>query len=428
MAHLPPDDAPTEKVTPGQFGLWGKEEKRDWPLIASEEARVALSAFGLPINARIDWHSERPFSAVARLATEDGQIRFLKRHHYALRDADALETEHRFIAHLAARGHGVALPLSTKDGRTAFVRGEWCYECFPRLNGKDLYRDTMSWEPYRSSAHALEAGRALAAFHEASLGWEAPTRAEKPLVSSLSPFLHTDGPAIGLSEWIEGQPSLLNAIIRYGGLARLIDLVAPLLENARHILANVTPHWGHGDWHGSNLVWRREQGIDTVHAPFDFSMADRTSRHFDIAVALERSMIDWLHPISPPDHGPPVATSSAYHERRTSPDTTSSVTCLKPGRGVEYHVQHEHIDAFLQGYGSVYALKQADNAAIAAMLPLAHITFACSEIWYYDTLVNAPDLACATWETYLQDHSLWFVHGHGGALCTSVASRGGVGR
>jgi len=407
MTQKPPEDAPTEEATPGQFGLWGKEEKRDWPLIASGEARDALTAFGIPVDAHIDWHSARPFSAVARLSTEDGQIRFLKRHHRALRNADALEEEHRFIAHLASRGLQVALPLSTQSGRTAFSRDAWCYECFPCLDGEDLYRDTMSWEPYRSSSDACEAGRALAVFHDASAGWMAPSRAESPLVSSLCPFLHPEGPAEGLREWIEQQAALSKAITRHVGIRQLLALVTPLLDKARPWLADATPHWGHGDWHGSNLVWRHEQGIDVVQAPFDFSMADRTSRHFDIAVALERSMIDWLHPTNPSDR-------------------TASISPGRVDRYAEYEVQHLHVDAFLRGYGSAYPLTQADHAAIAAMLPLAHMTFACSEIWYYDTLVNAPALADTTWQTYLQDHSLWFMHGRGAALCASIASGGGA--
>lgn len=408
-----------ENVAPGQFGIWGKENRRDWPPITEDEVRSALVSFGIaPDGIGIGWHSARPFSAVARLDGRDGVVRFLKRHHKALRSRHVLDSEHGFMAHLACNGLPVALPLPMRNGGTVLVQDEWCYELFDGLEGEDLYRETMSWEPYRSVAHATEAGRALAIFHAASAGWTAPSRADQPLVSALSPFLDPLGPVAGLSEWICRQESLHTALDRNGGLARLLGDLCPLLERAAPFLALSSPHWGHGDWHGSNLVWRRGCQGDHVVAPFDFSMADCTSRHFDIAVALERSMIDWLHPMRP--EAMAQGGQDGADTLIRPPDRAEDLA--GPSAIPDYTVQHEHIAAFLQGYGRVHALGKCDYEMIAAVLPLAHIVFACSEIWYYDVLLGAPDLARVACETYLHDHTAWFAHGRGAELCTAIAT------
>ncbi|WP_051537358.1 phosphotransferase enzyme family protein [Asaia prunellae] len=187
-------------TSPGQFGLWGRETKRDWPLITQDEASLVLAAFDLPDITPIEWHSARPFSAVSRLSDCDGKNWFLKRHHRFLRDESALAEEHDLIAHLAGQGLSVACPLEASSGKTSLSLGEWCYECFPALGGNDLYRDRLSWEPYLTRHHAQEAGYALACLHEKAQSWNAPSRSTRPLVSSVIPLLDRHGPETGLKD------------------------------------------------------------------------------------------------------------------------------------------------------------------------------------------------------------------------------------
>ncbi|RUT25908.1 hypothetical protein C0V97_08675 [Asaia sp. W19] len=398
---------------PGQFGLWGKEAKRDWPLITKNEAQEALGAFGLTCEEAIEWHSARPFSAVSRLRDGSGAIWFLKRHHRALRDAAALRQEHDFIAHLARHGLAVALPRATSSGDTTYSsQGRdgaiWCYECFPALDGQDLYRDRMSWESYLTADQAFEAGNALARFHRAAEGYSAPSRAQRSLVSALTPLCGPQGPASGLQAWIASMPDLEQALTDLGGDHALIAALTPHFERAAPLLVAPVLRWGHGDWHGSNLIWHErpapqssaaqsDEASYSAGVPFDFSMADLTTRGFDLAVALERSMIGWLTPHATPD---------------TAPD---------------YSVGWKQVRAFLRGYHEEWPLTAQDRAGIAAFLPLAHVSFACSEIWYYTCLVEQPALARVTHDTYLVAHARWFSTKNGQKLLDLVASPDSLG-
>ncbi|GAB6854491.1 phosphotransferase enzyme family protein [Asaia astilbis] len=382
--------------SPGQFGLWGQESKRDWPLITPDEASRVLTAFGLNGVETIDWHSARPFSAVSRLSDEAGKSWFLKRHHRALRDPVALGEEHALITHLHHSGLGVACPRAAKDGTFTVAIGAWSYECFPAIRGADLYRDRMSWEPYLSLHHAHEAGAALARFHEASKGWDASPRSDRPLVSALTPLLDDKGPAEGLKSWAARNRDLHAALENEGSLETIFAPLQPHLDHAAPFLKRALLLWGHGDWHGSNLSWCGVEGKETVSAPFDFGMSDLTTRGFDIAVALERSMFGWM--------GPQQTTESAL------PDFT---------------VHLDQIDAFLAGYEQIHSLSAHDHAEIAAYLPLAHVTFACSEIWYYAHLLHAAELAKTTCTTYLQGHARWFSADHGRSILNHIATRCG---
>ncbi|NVN44998.1 phosphotransferase [Asaia siamensis] len=382
----------SESTSPGQFGLWGKESKRDWPLITQDEAAHALAAFALHDVTPIEWHSARPFSAVSRLGDKTGRAWFLKRHHSALRNCEALAEEHRLIAHLAEQGMTVARPLATGNGISVFTLGCWNYECFPALDGRDLYRDRLSWEPYLSHHQAWEAGRGLAAFHQAAQNYNAPARPDRPLVSSLTPLLDTRGPEIGLERWIARNIPLRDAIEALGGMAPILAALRPHFERARPFLERPVLQWGHGDWHGSNLTWHGEAGHEKTGAVFDFSMADKTTRGFDIAVALERSMISWMKPNHASDGGPPDFTSEL-----------------------------DQITVFLDGYDSVCSLSRQKREEIAAFLPLAHVTFAFSEIWYYHCLLERPDLAKTTRDTYLIDHARWFSGAHGQDVLRLIA-------
>ncbi|WP_438382225.1 phosphotransferase [Asaia sp. BMEF1] len=380
-------------ASPGQFGLWGKETKRDWPLITQDEASRALAAFGLRDVTPIEWHSARPFSAVSRLSDDQGRSWFLKRHHHALRDKAALAEEHRLIAHLAERGITVARPLATESGDSVFTLGDWSYECLPGLEGRDLYRDRLSWEPYLSRHQAFESGRALAVFHDAAQSYDGQARPERPLVSSLTPLLDERGPEIGLCSWIASNAAMRGAIDTQGGAEAILTALRPHFRRAAPFLASPATQWGHGDWHGSNLTWHGAPEHEKIGAVFDFSMADRTTRGFDIAVALERSMIDWMNPLHDPE-----------------------------GSLCDFASEPGQITAFLAGYDDVHPLSRREREEIAAFLPLAHVTFACSEIWYYQCLLDLPDLAKTTYDTYLLGHANWFSGKQGYEMLELIAA------
>src|SRR5664280_2264413 len=120
-------------------GLDGTLVAPDWPPLTLTEVRAVLAEFpnlGEPVELLSI--SPRPFSAASVVATRRQRV-FIKRHHHAVRDADALTEEHRFIAHLRARGAAVPKVFAAASGTTAIEIGEWTYEVHETPKGVDLY-------------------------------------------------------------------------------------------------------------------------------------------------------------------------------------------------------------------------------------------------------------------------------------------------
>lgn len=376
----PPRQPPA--TTPAQFGVHGVQDKRDWPPLTEAEVAAVLAQYAsLPPVTAILWHSMRPFSAagIVLLKGDGPKTVVVKRHHAQLRSVAALEVEHAFMQHLRERGIPVSTVLSTAEGATAVTQDIWTYEVFLPAQGEDLYRDTMSWLPYQSTDHARIAGAELARLHKAAKGFDAPARGETcPLVSGMV--------AVGQAEllpalraWITRQPGLAQQLAGRPWEQDVQTVLEPFHAKLRPLLADVTPCWGHGDWHGSNLLWvtGQEAGVASV---LDFGMADRTCAVFDLAVALERSGVKWLDLPSP---------------------------------GV---VVYPQMQALLQGYQSVRPLSEAERALLVAFMPLVHVEFAFSEVAYFGALLKDAASAEVAYTEYLLDHARWFASREGRAL------------
>ncbi|MFT9018503.1 phosphotransferase enzyme family protein [Acetobacter malorum] len=367
---------------PGQFGVHGVQDKRDWPPLTEAEVAGVLSHYvSLSPVTSILWHSMRPFSAagIVLLKGDGPTTVVVKRHHTQLRSVAALEVEHAFMQHLREQGIPVSTVLSTGSGATAVTQDIWTYEVFLPSKGQDLYRDTMSWQPYQSADHARIAGAELARLHIAAEGFDAPARGEScPLVSSMV--------AVGQAEllpalraWVARQPGLPQQLAGRPWEQDVQTVLEPFHARLRPLLADITPCWGHGDWHGSNLLWAADEkaGVASV---LDFGMADRTCAVFDLAVALERSGVKWLD---------------------------------LPAPGV---VVYSQMQALLAGYQSVRPLTEAERLLLVAFMPLVHVEFALSEVAYFGALLKDAASAEVAYTEYLLDHARWFTSKEGRAL------------
>ncbi|WP_338331837.1 phosphotransferase [Acetobacter sp. LMG 32666] len=362
-----------------QFGVHGVQGKRDWPCLTLEETRYVLGFFHkLPPAEHVAWHSMRPFSALGRVRLAGQGECLLKRHHVALRCVTWLEEEHAFINHLAGLGVAVCPPLVLPDGHTALTVGEWTYEVFPPAHGCDLYRDVMSWQPYFSARQAFGAGVALGRLHVAAASFAAPARGGGQVVPLLSGLRVVGQPHFlpALQRWVARQPHLLSALAPRDWVGDVAAVLAPFHQKLQPLLPHIIPAWGHGDWHGSNLFWN----TDDVSTVLDFGMADRTCAPFDLAVALERAVVDWL---------------------------------ALPAPQV---VAWEQVDALLAGYQSVRPLSDLECAQVVAFLPLVHVEFALSEVGYFAGLVDDPPSAEVAYTDYLLGHGRWFAFGEGRTL------------
>lgn len=342
----------------------------DWPPITDGEAAEVLRSWGRP-PGRVVWRSPRPFSAGALVEGPDGTRVFVKRHHRRVRTAEALVIEHAFSSHLGAHGVPVAEVLAAPDATTVLAAGEWTYEVHRVAPGEDRYRDALSWTPYQCREDATGAGAALARFHRAAGGFDGPLRPAGVLVGGSRVAVAAD-PLDAIAQACRQRPDL-------GEWMRLRDWAAqigPLL--AGWPPAADEPGWGHGDWHPSNLTW---DGT-AVAGVIDLGLANRTGASFDLAVALERSVVGWLD-----------LPSEAISVDRTG------------------------MAALLGGYRCE---RPVDAAAVVAALPLAHLDLALAEVEYFAGVVGSDDNATLAWEGYACGHLRWWGGPQGRRLLDDV--------
>jgi Ser/Thr protein kinase RdoA (MazF antagonist) len=263
------------------------------------------------------------------------------------------------------------------DGETAMRRGEWTYEVLGIPAGVDLYKDAISWTPFRSGGHAYAAGEALARCHAAAGGYAAPARRNRQLVAGFKIFA-APNPEEEFDRYVAERPALRAYLrkrtCREEALARLKPFHAELAP----MLPALAPLWTHNDWHASNLLWS-DAGVDArAVAAIDFGLADRTNAVHDLAHSIERSIVDGLALVN------------------------------EPGRPEDVTVHYDHLFALLDGYESVRRLTSEESRALAPMLALCHAEFALSETDYFLSVLRSEEKAWYACEGYLVLHARWF--------------------
>ncbi|MFC9996387.1 phosphotransferase enzyme family protein [Nocardia sp. NPDC127526] len=347
----------------------------DWPPLSAAEVGALLGG-----DAVIEWRSPRPLSATARVRTGDGEPVIVKRLPCTLRDAAALGEEHGFMNHLRERGIPVPEVLRTRE------TGEFVYEVQELGSGEDLYRGAFSWSPYLSRAQAEAAGRMLAQSHLAATGYDAPPRPPRPLLASFTVFASLD-PIGAIERLAATRPDLGIFLTSQRWRADVERLQLPFHARLYPWLDELEPLWTHNDWHGTNLLWTGE----TPSTVIDFGLCDRTTAVHDIAIALERSAVDW---ISLRDGGPA-------------------------------HVQFEQVEAFLTGYESLRPLSVIESLALPELVPLVHAEYELSEIDYFLSVVPGgnPDNAEIAYRDYFLGHTAWWAGADGDALLSALRAR-----
>ncbi|MFE3191194.1 phosphotransferase enzyme family protein [Nocardia sp. NPDC059240] len=347
----------------------------DWPALTSGEVEAVLGT-----DAAITWRSPRPLSATARVRLLDGHEVILKRLPRTLRDTAALDEEHRFMAHLRARGIPVPQVPTTVD------LGEFAYEVQELGHGSDEYAGVFSWTPYHSRAEAAAAGRMLARLHLAAAGYDAPARPPRPLLAGFTIFDSAD-PVAAVADRARRRPALGRFLAERDWRGDMERVHLPAHERLYPMLAELEPLWTHNDWHGTNLLWRDGE-VATV---IDFGLCDRTTAIHDLATAIERCAVDW---ISLRDGGPA-------------------------------HVRFDQIEALLQEYQSVRNLTAAERQALPALLPLVHCEYELSEIDYFLDVVpggNAKNAEIAYAEYFL-GHTAWWTESRAGRAAANTISQ-----
>lgn len=370
-------------------GMDGTLVEPDWPPLTLVELRALFAEFPeLAEPVEIRFASPRPLSAAAVVKTAQRDV-FVKRHARAVRDRIGLLEEHRFMAHLRANGAAVPRVLVDAHSNSAIEIGEWAYEVHEAGAGIDLYSDAISWTPFFCAAHAREAGKALARLHLAAEGFDAPLRQVQPLVGGFTIFAENDC-ATAMNAYLQARPSLAS----HGEMRRhanqALGVLAPYHAELLPLLPYLNPLWTHNDLHCSNLLWSGVGDDARVTAVIDFGLADRANAVHDLALAIERNIVEWLTLVQRPDR----------------PD--------------DVPVHFDHLEALLTGYEAVRPLSSEEAAALAPMTALCHVEFALSEADYFLSALHSEDNARRAYDDYLVGHARWFHSAQGTRLLDAL--------
>ncbi len=364
----------------------------DWPALTDPEVAAVLAHYvgepALPVRTLVTWRSPRPMSAAALVGDQRRSV-FVKRHHRRVRSRERLELEHAFVGHLRSRGVATPRVLVAAGGGTVVERGEFIYEVHETAAGLDLYRDVPSWHPFVHPSHARSAGAALARFHRAAADFPAAGSRFGVLVDSAAVLL-ADDPADAYQRLVTARPDLRVATAPYDVVGDFESVLRAPLESAALRARGLATQWTHGDWHASNLAWSDLSPDAEVASVFDLGLANRTFALHDLAIAIERNVIDWLDVA---DAGSPT-------------------------------VDYGSLDQLLVGYGEHCALSSGDLVTLSVTLPVAHIEFALSEVEYFAAVVDSPENAELAYRSYLLGHAQWFTSTSGATLLDYLG-RGG---
>src|SRR5690606_3473948 len=139
----------------------------------------------------------------------------------------------------------------------------------------------------------------------------------------------------------------------------------------------------------SNLCWSDTGEDADVAAVLDFGLCAPTFALCDLATAIERNAIAWLHL----DAGTQVAFPQ---------------TAL----------------ALIAGYAELLPVAPEMRETLAVLLPLVHVDFALSEVDYFLGVLDAPEQADLAWDGFLLGHAAWFETAPGRALLDAIRSPG----
>lgn len=391
-------------------GMAGELVHRDWATLtlsdvndlARDYPQFGSTDRSTDASLKILWHSPRPFSSAALLATAEGQF-FIKRTYHSFRNRQDIQQEHDFMAHLEQKGIAVAQLLHNRHAQTVTQLGEWVYEIHHALQGVDLYADIHSWQAFFYPQHAYAAGQMMAQLHHAAIDYDCGPRASHYLLGNQR-LLDQPDLIAAIQSRIASDPCLKLFMLQR--LAKTDDQAEfeVFLKRIQHQHLQLYPNlhslirlWTHNDLHSSNMFWSNRSATAQVSAVIDFGLSDQTSMLYDFAVAIERNCIAWLD-LTVSDAGADPADGKTPSDIKIDWDSVTQLIRGYLAAGGRYdQIQH-----------------------VAQMLPLVHIDFALYELVYFIEITQNTQHAEAAYR-YLIDHTAWFCGKQGQDFLVALA-------
>ncbi len=310
--------------------------------------------------------SERPYSAASLVRTNQQDL-FVKKRSTRWRTVADLQREHKLIDHLVRKGFPTPAVLRTADGETVVCTDEWLYEAHYRAEGEDTYRESHSWQPFASVAHARSAGATLARFH-AAVG-DCHIRTARPVAPMLAQFaLAFNADLIEAVEKLAAQlPALQRFLQERSWRAEIEQVYAPFYSRVHQQLACLPRCCTHGDWHANNLFFADNE----VSAVIDFHLSDYGCRIYDLAVAIDRNAVLWLDILAGGSNG----------------------------------VRYDILAALLDGYLEAGSLTKMEREILPDLLAIHQLDLALTNIAYYEGVEGDRSRAVWAYEAYLLEHT-----------------------
>jgi Ser/Thr protein kinase RdoA (MazF antagonist) len=286
-----------------------------------------------------------------------------------------IEWQHRLTNHLADRGVPAARALGLVE-----LDGLW-YELHEPARGEDVYEGADSWDPFRSDAHVVSAGRMLARLHAA--GVDFPDRTPQPqagFVVQLGAVAHE--PADAVRRLAAARPAVADHLAGRDWREAIEAAYAAPFARLRLLLGDLPARPLHGDWQTNNLFFAG----DDVAGIIDFHQADYAPRALDLAVAVERNCFFWNR--------------------------------ISAGDDTAFDLRQAQLLA--SAYAAETPLEPAEREAFADVLAVCQFEYGISFLDYYWGVERDREKADWAWDTFVVGHAAWWGSAAGRATAARI--------
>jgi Ser/Thr protein kinase RdoA (MazF antagonist) len=330
---------------------------RYWSPLTPQEAERVLGRPVEIVSGHLRW-----LFAVARCRWDGGET-IVKRQPPMGRSPDQLRWQHRLTNHLADRG---VPAVRVRD--LVELDGLW-YEVSDVAAGVDVYSGVDTWEPFFSEAHVEEAGRVLAALHDAGADF-LPARSQPQAGFVVQLDLVALDPVAAVERLCALRPAVAEYLAVEDWRAPVWDAYEDLFARLRPLLASLPRRPLHGDWQTNNLFFDGHR----ISGVIDFHQADHGPRVLDLATAMERNCFFWNR--------------------------------ISDGEDDAFELRHA--DLMARAYHAASPLEETERRALADVLAACQFEYGISFLDYYWGVERDREKADWAWHTFVLGHAEWW--------------------
>jgi homoserine kinase type II len=279
-------------------------------------------------------------TAACLFETSNG-IYFAKRYDPRVREAAALNAEHRITLTLLAAGYPTPHLHANNRGDTLTWLAEIPYALYDLARGEPKYADAPVFSPYTDLGEVRSAGAMLARFHKILMGVDVPP--PRPFAGLTAQFKAWEASTLaeGLAPLLAGAPALETYLAKYPAWLEVLSIGEARHPAINAALPSLPRGILHGDWIKRNLFFMGHEVSDVC----DFELWNSGVLLYDVALALLPIGFNW----------PELLAGTGKPDGRAMAE-------------------------FIAGYETVRALESAERAALPLVMEGARLEFYLSGV------------------------------------------------